>query len=126
MPRRFSSSPSDEGAAEACQVLRRLRTTLNLTFDQLGQLLGVSGETARCWERELRPIPSERLADVSNAGGALDCLLRYFVPERLSVATRQPAELFGGNTALDWILGGHIREIADRYDQVLAYQYEAR
>lgn len=112
----------DSGGAEARRVLRRLSTSLDLSFDELGQMLGVRGETVRRWERGLAPVPTARLADLTNAEAALDRLLGFFRPERLPIAIRRPAELFGGESALRWILRGQIRDVANRYDRILAYQ----
>ena len=102
--------------------MRRLAGALDLSFDELGQMLGVRGETARRWERGLGSIPTDRLADLTTAEAALDRLLGLFRPERLPVAIRRPAELFGGESALDWILRGRIQDVADGYERALSYQ----
>lgn len=112
----------DSAAAEARRILRRLVTLLDLSFDELGQVLGVRGETVRRWERGLVSVPLERLAALTDVQAALDRLLGSFRPERLSIAIRRPAGLFGGESALTWILRGRINEVADRYDRVLTYQ----
>ncbi len=112
----------DNAAAEARRVLRCLLTLLDLSFDELGQMLGVRGETVRRWERGLVSVPLVRLADLTNAQAALDRLLDSFRPERLPIAIRRPAELFDGESALTWILHGRIDEVANRYDRILTYQ----
>ena len=112
----------DSDAAEARMVMRRLLTALDLNSDELGQMLGVRGETVRRWEQGLESVPLERLADLTSAEVALDRLLELFRPKRLPVAIRRPVEFFGGEPALTWILRGQIDEVANRYDRVLAYQ----
>jgi transcriptional regulator with XRE-family HTH domain len=104
------------------EAVRRLMSRLALSYDQLGRAFGVSGETVRRWERGSHPIPDERLADLSEAEGALGRLEGMFRPERLPQVVRRKAELFDGEAALDWILRGRIGAAADRYEAILAYQ----
>lgn len=103
-------------------VLRRLATSLGLSFDELGRMFQVSGETARRWERGAAPIPAERTAALTSAAAGLDRLLAIFLPDRLAGAIRRPADLFDGDRALDWILRGKIEVVADRYDRALSFQ----
>ena len=42
-------------------ALRALMTRLELSQDDLGRMLGVSGETVRRWERGATGIPAERV-----------------------------------------------------------------
>jgi transcriptional regulator with XRE-family HTH domain len=107
---------------EGRQTARRLMSHLALSYDQLGRAFGVSGETVRRWERGSHPIPEERLADLAQAGAALERLEGMFRPERLAQVVRRKAGLFGGEMALDWILRGRIGETAGRYETALAYQ----
>jgi transcriptional regulator with XRE-family HTH domain len=95
---------------------------LSLSQDELGRMLGVSGETIRRWKTGGTPVPEPRLAKLTAAEGAMNRLLQIFRPERLPLAIRRPAELFRGKQALDWILDGRIAEVADRYELSLAYQ----
>lgn len=111
-----------EGAAEARRILRRLVATLELSFDEVGRMFGVSGETVRRWERGLASVPPARSAALTTAEAALDQLLTLFRPERLPVAVRRPDALFEGERALDWILRCRIQEVANRYDRALRYQ----
>jgi hypothetical protein len=104
------------------RALGRLITGLDLSFDEVGRMLGVSGETARRWERGLVPIPAARLALLTSAASALDRLLTLFRPERLPAAIRRSAPIFDGERALDWILRGRIQEVAEQYDRALSYQ----
>ena len=111
-----------EGQERGREIVRRLMTLLDLSFDQVGRLLGLSGETVRRWERGTHEIPAERLADLTTTEAALRRLLTVFRPERIAQAIRRKAELFSGETALDWILRGRIVDVADRYETALVYQ----
>lgn len=108
--------------AEGRRVLHRLMSTLDLSRDEAGRMFGVTGETVRRWERGMVEIPARQMAVLTAADGALSRLLELFLPERLPLAIRRPAEAFGGEHALDWILRGRIAEVADRYDRALLYQ----
>lgn len=95
---------------------------LDLSFDQLGRMLGVTGETVRRWSQGSHPVPSGRLGQLAAAQAALERLLSIFRPEALPGMIRRKAELFDGETALDWILDGRIDEVADRYESTLSHQ----
>jgi transcriptional regulator with XRE-family HTH domain len=95
---------------------------LGLSQDELGRMLGVTGESVRRWKTGATAIPLSRLAEITAAESALNRLLQVFRPQRLPVAIRRQAELFGSKRALDWILDGRIAEVADRYELSLAYQ----
>jgi transcriptional regulator with XRE-family HTH domain len=111
-----------EGQSRGRGAVRRLMTHLVLSFDQVGRALGVSGETVRRWERGSHEIPAERIADLLRTEAAVDRLLGVFRAERLAFVVRRPAELFSGESALDWIFRGRIGEVADRYEMALSYQ----
>jgi transcriptional regulator with XRE-family HTH domain len=111
-----------QSASEGRQILHWLMACLDLSYDDLGRMFNVSGETVRRWERGSHPISSERKAEITLAGAALDRLLKMFRLERLSETVRRPAELFERKTALAWILQGRIAEVADRYEILLRYQ----
>jgi transcriptional regulator with XRE-family HTH domain len=103
-------------------ALGRLMGHLGLSQDELGRMLGVTGESVRRWKTGAIAIPLSRLAEITAAESALNRLLQVFRTERLPLAIRRKAELFGGRRALDWILDGRIAEVADRYELSLAYQ----
>ena len=103
-------------------AIERLMGSLSLSQDQMGRMLGVSGETIRRWKAGATGIPLSRVAELTAAEAALNRLLRIFRPERLPLAIRRKADLFGGKAALDWILDGRIAEVADRYELSLVYQ----
>lgn len=113
---------AEANETEGRSTLRRLATYLGLSQDELGRMFGVSGETIRRWERGHHRIPSGKLAELVTANENLTRLLELFRPERLPQAIRRKAELFGGETALDWILRGRIADVVDRYEMALAYQ----
>ncbi len=103
-------------------ILARLMESLRLSYDQLGRMLGVSGETARRWAQGVIAVPEAQLAKLDVADAALTRLLSIFRPDRLPEVVRRLAELFDGQSALDWILTSRIRDVADRYDLLTRYQ----
>lgn len=109
-------------AAEAREIIHRLMGGLDLSRAELGRVFDVSGETVRRWERGMVQVPTEKMATLTRADAALSRLLELFEPDRLPLVTRRPAELFGGESALDWMLRGRLVEVADRYERLLAYQ----
>lgn len=108
--------------AEGQLTLRRLATSLDLSLDELGRMLGTSGDSVQRWERGLASVPGTQLRMLTRANDALNRLLALFSPERLPLVIRRPTELFDGEPALDWILRGHIQEVADRYERAFSYQ----
>jgi transcriptional regulator with XRE-family HTH domain len=110
------------GGDQARVALRSLLGRLELSQDDLGRMVGVSGETIRRWERGAIGIPAERRAEILAAEAGLRRLQELFLPERLPTVIRRPAELFNGETALAWILRGRIADVADRYEAALLYQ----
>lgn len=118
----FEETTAARKESSGKQILRRLMTCLDLSFDDIGRMLDVSGETIRRWERGVSRIPSETLANLEVADAALTRLIRLFLPQRLPEAVRRKADLFDGSRALDWILRGRITEVADRYEQTFTYQ----
>lgn len=115
----------DLGRERAQVALRSFMAHLDLSFDQLGRMFGVSGETVRRWERGTHPVPEGRLAQLTASEAALGRLLEIFQPEALPRVVRRHAELFEGDTPLDWILRGRIREVADRYEALFSFQARA-
>lgn len=118
----FEEAASARKAASGREMLRRVSACLGLSFDDIGRMLNVSGETARRWERGISRIPSDALAALELVNSALNRLTRLFLPQRLPEVVRRKADLFDGSQALDWILRGRIAEVADRYEQALSYQ----
>ena len=112
----------DMNQAEGRNILRQLVGNLELSLDELGRMFGVSGETARRWERGTHRIPTSRIAKLISAGRSLSRLHQMFRPNRLPQVIRREAELFGGERALDWILRGRHADVADRYENALMYQ----
>lgn len=103
-------------------TIRRLMTSLRLSYDDTGRTLGVSGETARRWANGTVQIPEDKMAILDTFGSALGLLLQLFLPDRLPEVIRREAETFGGRRALDWILEGRLKEAAETYDRLLLYQ----
>lgn len=103
-------------------TIRRLMTSLKLSYDDVGRMLGVSGETARRWASGTIQIPDDKMAVLDTFRSAIELLLHLFRPDRLPHVIRRTAEAFGGRRALDWILEGRIQEAAETYDRLLMYQ----
>lgn len=108
--------------ADNPRILQRLMSTLDLSRDEAGRMFGVTGETVRRWERGMVDVPSQQVAALTAADAALGRLLELFLPDRLPLAIRRPAEAFGGERALDWILRGRLAQVAESYDHALMYQ----
>lgn len=107
---------------EARQTLAEMKSRLRLSYDELGQMLGVSGETVRRWEQGFSHASDENIGKIRQMFDALQKLTRIFQPERLPDVLRRKAEAFGGERALDWILRGRIAEVANQYETAFAYQ----
>jgi len=108
--------------ARARLALRRLMSHLGLSLDHLARMFGVTGEEVRLWERGKKPVPNDRMSELLVADDSLGRLLELFRPERLALVVRRKAELFEREQALDWILRGHIADVADRYQEAFRYQ----
>jgi transcriptional regulator with XRE-family HTH domain len=113
---------SEMAEDRSASIIRRFKTALGLSQDEVGRMLHVNGETVRRWEKGLARVTPERAAALESADAALIRLTEVFLPDALPRAVRRPAELFGGRRALDLILEGGIREVADRYQLALSYQ----
>lgn len=109
-----------EGRVRA--ALRSIMTHLDVGQDEVGRMFRVSGETVRRWERGKTGIPSEREAAILATEAALRRLLAIFRPERLPLVVRREAELFDGETALEWILRGRIPDVVMHYENAFLYQ----
>lgn len=103
-------------------LLGNAREALDLSFDQLGRIFHVSGETVRRWETGAIAIPESHWTAVSGLAQETGRLQQLFEAHRLPMVIRRPAEMFTGRTALDWIFDGRIQEAADLYEAALLYQ----
>lgn len=113
----------EKSASDRAQTqIRLLMTLLRLSFDEVGQMLQVNGETVRRWSSGVGRIPENKLALMDVATNALGRLRRLFRAERLPEVIRRPAQAFGGQRALDRILQGRIAEVAEHYERELVYQ----
>lgn len=102
-------------------IAARVRECLDVGLEDIGTMAGATGEAVREWQNGTAEIPEPALGRMIAAGNSLDQLLGIFRPERLPQVIRRRADVFDGERALDWILDGRIAEVADRYDQGLAY-----
>lgn len=118
----FEETAAARKESSGRRTLRRLMTSFDLSFDDVGRMLEVSGETVRRWERGVSRIPSVTLATLDVAEVALRRLTALFLPQRLPEVVRRKADLFDGSRALDWILRARISDVVDRYEQALSYQ----
>jgi hypothetical protein len=106
----------------AQQTIQELLHGFDMSYDELGRILDVSGETVRRWAKGASSVPKKKLAAIDMAGNALRRIRRILRPDRLPSVIRRKAELFGGDSALDWIRAGRVTEVADRYETAFAYQ----
>jgi hypothetical protein len=118
----FEVLRNEETQQSGSTTIVELISKLDLNPGQVGQMIEVSAETVAEWYPGGEPIPHAKLAMLSVARDSLDRLTTMFVVERLPQIIRRKARLFGGDSALDWILQGRIRDVADRYDLLLRYQ----
>lgn len=109
-------------ASRGPAIITRLMSSLDLSYDDLGRMLGVSGETVRRWAQRKTELPDKHLANLDIADSALTRLQSLFLPDRLPSVIRRNAELFGGARALDYVLQGRIRDVVDLYEQALSFQ----
>lgn len=113
---------TETSESQARQSLRNVLTRLELSAEDISQLLAVSSQDIGEWESGRRPIGSEYQPVINRASSAVGRLLAMFRPERLPDVVRRKAELFGGQSALEWILQGRIGEVVNRYEAALTYQ----
>lgn len=109
-------------SVDAAGLIRRLMAHLQISYDELGRMVGANGETVRRWEQGRHTPPPDKQAVLTSADAALSRLLTMLKADALPAAIRRPAEAFGNQLALDWILQGRIADVADRYDRALRYQ----
>jgi hypothetical protein len=108
--------------SQARQSLRNVFVRLALSTDDLSTLFGVSSNEIETWESGRSPMRAEFRPVINRVSSAVNRLLTMFRPERLPDVVRREAELFGGQSALDWILQGRIEDVVNRYERALAYQ----
>lgn len=107
---------------EVTSVIRRLMAHLRLSYDDVGRMVGSSGETIRRWEQGQHAPTPEKQAVLTAADAALSRLLTMFKADALPAVIRRPAEIFDNERAFDWILRGRIVQVVDRYERELSYQ----
>ncbi len=105
----------------ACSIFERLQSGLDISFEDVATMFGATGEEARGWRDGSEEIPEITFARMIAAENALDRLAQVFRPERLPQVIRRRAPVFENERALDWILDGRIAEVAQRYDEGLAF-----
>lgn len=123
----FNSAVTEEMLASATDnrgrlTIGRLMTTLRLSYDDIGRMFSVSGETARRWALGVSSIPADAAARLDVANQAINRMQRLIRPDRLPGVLRRQADAFDGDPALAWILRGRIADVAERYERDLAYQ----
>ena len=87
-------------AAQARQVLRRLRTNLGIDVEELGAMFDAPAQIVCHWESPQTQIPDKGIAQIIAADAALTVLLEVFRPERLADVIRRNAPGFQGDRAL--------------------------
>ena len=108
--------------SEAKIVLEVWSVLLRITLEEAGQILGVSAGTIESWLNNQLPIPPEFLGRIKSTDASLSRVQDLIKKASLADVIRRPAEVFGGQTALDWILAGRIKDVADAYDEGLYFQ----
>lgn len=103
-------------------IIRRLLAHLRVSYDEMGRMVGATGETIRRWEQGQHAPPLEKQAVLTTADAALSRLLTMFKADALPEVIRRQAEIFDNERALDWILRGRIVEVVDRYERELSFQ----
>ncbi len=101
--------------------LRRLRDSLGLSAEELAETLGTTVADVGAWLEGRASVPFVTAVRIRDSIEALDRLESVIAPERLADVVRRPADLFGGNSALNLIVNGRIHEVAEKYDRLLAY-----
>lgn len=108
--------------SQARQSLRNVLTKLELSLDDISRLLGVSSVEVEEWETGDRPIAAEHQTVLNRVSSAVTRLSAIFRPDRLPKVIRRKAELFDGESALEWILEGRTEDVLERYEAAFAYQ----
>jgi transcriptional regulator with XRE-family HTH domain len=128
--------------ALAGEIGSRIMVMLRLSLSDLAQMLQTPLATVEAWYSAADSPDADRILRQGRAAGtrtvetidsvvakrlhvanaALSRLEEMFVPVRLPEIIRRPAQGFGGERALDWILRGEIDKVVEHYDLTLAYQ----
>lgn len=93
--------PPEDPGATAASALRHLRSSLRLTYNQLGRIFGVDAQTAREWSKETRKVPVDKTTEVVQSGQSLDVILSLIKEESVPSSVRNTAEAFDGRRAID-------------------------
>lgn len=107
---------SQAASDAALRTFFRIAQAWRLTADESATLLGVPRSTMFRWKngRAPAPLPRDTLERLSLVFGIYKALQVLFpVPERADAWLRRPndAPLFGGRSALDRMLGGHVADL---------------
>ncbi|HWR50301.1 MAG TPA: hypothetical protein VN428_04295 [Bryobacteraceae bacterium] len=106
---------------QGLRLIHNLAQSLDLSREDIGTMLGVTGAQVVAWEDGTQPLPETVLGKLHCANNALGQLLTMFLPARLPQVIRRRADAFNGERALDWILDGRISDVAETYDSGLSY-----
>lgn len=118
----FEVLRSTDAQLRGLETLLKVQSTLELDLDQLSSMLDSTSNVVSSWLHRKRAIPIETLALLSEVEEAHQRLTQMFLPERLPQVIRRSAELFGNTSALEWIVQGRFRDVANRYELLLRYQ----
>lgn len=113
--------PSESMVAAARKTIARLIELLDLSLEQVATILGVAIEQVVEWTGDRGTPPAYAVAELHQLDDALSTLEHLFNPERIPQIIRRPAELFGGESALDLILRGDLPLVVAKYDESLHY-----
>jgi DNA-binding transcriptional regulator YdaS (Cro superfamily) len=103
-------------------ALQTLLNSLGLRHFEAAEILGVTTDTISHWETGSAAIPAKKVSEILSAKANARRLQTLLRPEVLPAAVRRPADIFAGESALQWILRGRIADVVDRYEDSLRYQ----
>jgi len=103
------------------EAIENIRSYLGVGYGEIGHMLGVPRKTVRAWVFGKALIPMEHIAKINEVHNTLLRLLQLIQPDRLPQVIRRPAEAFGGRCALDLIMEGRIKEVAETFESILEY-----
>jgi transcriptional regulator with XRE-family HTH domain len=92
--------------------LRRIMDTFGLSKTELGRMFGVSRQAVDQWLGGA--VPSERQEKLATLLAVVDLLERKLKPGRLPGVARRPADVYDGQTMLDFVAADRHRELLEK------------
>lgn len=101
--------------------LARIRSALAINSSELANLLRVSREAIRKWDRG-DSISAERWADIDQLFSNIEKLQEYINPEKLPAVVRRPIPALQNQTPLDLLASRRSNELLALYEGLTSYQ----